>query len=241
MEFQAFDTSYVDKLRCGDEVTEQHCVGYFSELISLKLRSRLQSAQAIQDVRQETFARIFGLLRKPDGVRHGERLGALVNSICNNVLFEHYRSGKRSEPLEEVAAENLLDRQPDALRQAISQQTRVAVHEVLDSLGDRDRKVLRYLFVEERDKDAICEELGIDREYMRVLVHRAKEERFCLRSMSCDRAPARVPTNQAREGLTRGPAFPQRLKPRCTCYTYGGTEVPPLQNQDLFRASLSLD
>ena len=61
---------------------------------------------------------------------------------------------------------------------------RVSVHEVLDSLGDRDRKVLRYLFVEERDKDAICEELGIDREYMRVLVHRAKKafrEKYELR------------------------------------------------------------
>jgi RNA polymerase sigma-70 factor (ECF subfamily) len=91
------------------------------------------------------------------------------------VLFEHYRSGKRTEPLEEVVADNLLDHQPDALRQAISRQTQASVHEVLDSLGDRDRKVLRYLFVEERDKDAICEELGIDREYMRVIIHRAKK------------------------------------------------------------------
>jgi RNA polymerase sigma-70 factor (ECF subfamily) len=175
LEFQAFDTNYVDKLRCRDEVTEQHFVGYFSELISLKLRSRLQSAQAIQDVRQETFARIFVLLRKEGGIRQGERLGALVNSICNNVLFEHYRSGKRTEPLEGIVADNLLDHQPDALRQAISRQTQASVHEVLDSLGERDRKVLRYLFVEERDKDAICEELGIDREYMRVLIHRAKK------------------------------------------------------------------
>ena len=43
-----------------------------------------------------------------------------------------------------------------------------------------------------------------------------------------------------KEGLINGPAFPQRLKPRCYCYTYGGTEVPPLQSQNLFRASLKL-
>jgi RNA polymerase sigma-70 factor (ECF subfamily) len=175
LEFQTFDATYVDKLHSGDEVTEQHFVKYFSELISLKLRSRLQSAQAIQDVTQETFARIFALIRKKGGVRQGERLGALVNSICNNVLFEHYRSGKRTEPLEEIVADNLLDREPDALRQAISRQNRALVYEVLDSLAGRDRMVLRYLFVEERDKDAICKELGIDREYMRVIVHRAKK------------------------------------------------------------------
>lgn len=175
MEFQTFDTTYLEKLRGRDEVTEQHFVGYFSELISLKLRSRLQSRQAIQDVTQETFARIFVLLRQDGGVRYGERLGSLVNSICNNVLFEHYRAGKRTEPLEETVAATLLDGEPDALRRAISEQTRETVHEVLDSLGKRDRTVLRALFVEERDKDAICKELGIDREYMRVLLHRAKK------------------------------------------------------------------
>ena len=46
---------------------------------------------------------------------------------------------------------------------------------MLDTLGERDRKVLRALFVEERDKDTVCRELGITREYMRVLIHRAKK------------------------------------------------------------------
>ena len=27
-------------------------------------------------------------------------------------------------------------------------------------------------------------------------------------------------------------AFPQRLKPRCFCGTYGGTKAPPLQNRE---------
>lgn len=175
LEFYAFDAAYLHRLREGDEVTEQHFVNYFSELIALKLRSRLQSPQAIQDVKQETFARIFTLLRKEGAVHRGESLGALVNSICNNVLFEQYRSSRRAEPLEEAAAATLLDPQPDALRQAISQQTRVTVHKVLDSLGERDRNVLRSIFVEERDKDAICAEFGVDRGYLRVLVHRAKK------------------------------------------------------------------
>lgn len=187
MQFQAFDATYLEKLRHHDHSTEEHFVDYFSELISLKLRSRLQSPQAIQDVKQETFARVFTLLRSEGGIHHGERLGALVNSICNYVLFEHYRSGKRSEPLEETVAANLLDNHPDALRQAISGETHATVHKVLDSLGERDRKVLRSIFVEERDKDEVCQELGINREYMRVLVHRAKQafrERYDRNSTS---------------------------------------------------------
>ncbi len=175
MEFQTFDTAYVEKLRDGDQTTEQHFVRYFSELISLKLRSRLQSPQAIQDVRQETFVRVFTLLRREGGVRQGERLGALVNSVCNHVLFEHYRASNRADPLEESEAANLLDQRPDALRDVITEETRSSVHQVLDKLSERDRRVLRGVFVEERDKDEVCRELGIDRQYMRVLVHRAKQ------------------------------------------------------------------
>ena len=75
-------------------------MAYFSELIQLKLRSRLHSPQAIEDVRQETFTRVFaalhsGKLRQPD------RLGAYVNSMCNNVLLEHYRASSRDSSLED--------------------------------------------------------------------------------------------------------------------------------------------
>ena len=36
------------------------------------------------------------------------------------------------------------------------------------------RELLSWLFFEERDKDAICRQLKIDRNYLRVLLHRAK-------------------------------------------------------------------
>jgi RNA polymerase sigma-70 factor (ECF subfamily) len=175
LEFQTFDSVYLNKLRSSDEPTQRHFADYFGELIALKLRSRLQSREAIEDVKQETFARFFALLRKDGGIREAERMGPLVNSICNHVLFEYYRAGKRTEPLDEMAAVNLLDKQPDALGQVISMETRAGVHQVLNGLAERDRKVLRSLFVEERDKDTVCREMGISRQYIRVLVHRAKK------------------------------------------------------------------
>jgi len=54
LQFQAFDESYVERLRSGDFRPRQHFVAYFSELNQLKLRSRLRTPQAIEDVRQET-------------------------------------------------------------------------------------------------------------------------------------------------------------------------------------------
>ena len=174
MNFATFDASYVSKLREGDAPTEQHFITYFSELILLKLRSRLRSQEQIEDVKQETFSRTLSLIRSEGGVRHAERLGPLVNSICNNVLMEQYRSSNRVEALEDEAAERLVETRPNALNKVISDDTRKVVRHVLDGLNERDRSLLQAVFLEERDKDEVCTELGVDRDYLRVLLHRAK-------------------------------------------------------------------
>ncbi len=173
VDFQAFDAEYLQKLLDRDERTESHFVLYFSELLTLKLRFRLANRQAIDDVKQETFARTLSLLRS-GGLRDPSRLGPLVNSICNHVVAESYRSGQRSEPLDELAAERLVEPTPDALAQSIAADTSAMVREVVDGLGERDRKLLRAVFLDERDKDEVCAQLGVDRDYLRVLLHRAK-------------------------------------------------------------------
>jgi RNA polymerase sigma-70 factor (ECF subfamily) len=172
--FVTFDASYVNKLRAGDAPTEQHFVTYFSELILLKLRTRLRNQEQIEDVKQETFSRAFSLIRSEGGLRHAERLGPLVNSICNNVLMEQYRSSNRVEALEDEVAERLVETRPSALNMVISDDTRALVRHTLNGLNERDRRLLQAVFLEERDKDEVCTELGVDRDYLRVLLHRAK-------------------------------------------------------------------
>lgn len=174
MQFQKFDDAYLDSLRKGDRRTEEHFVHYFSELIHLKLRSRLNSRDAIEDVRQETFARVFVLLRGKEGVRNASALGALVNSICNHVLLEHYRSHSKSEAMEDASEVDIQSENTDVLDTLVSKDTQKTVREILTRLSDRDRQLLKRVFLEERDKDEVCAEFGVDREYLRVLLHRAK-------------------------------------------------------------------
>ena len=47
------------------------------------------------------------------------------------------------------------------------------VRSVLEQLPERDRKIMRAHFFEERDSDDVCLEFGVDRDYLRVLFHRA--------------------------------------------------------------------
>ena len=194
MQFQAFDAPYVERLRSGDFRTQEHFVAYFSELIQLKLRARLRSPQAIEDVRQETFVRVFAALRSAGGVRQPERLGAFVNSICNNVLLEHYRSSSRSDSLDDEPQNELPDPVMDVLGAVAAKQMEEKVREILDEMPERDRRILREVFLEERDKDEVCRDFGVDRDYLRVLLHRAKQSFKSLYLKNIERRPPGVTT-----------------------------------------------
>jgi RNA polymerase sigma-70 factor (ECF subfamily) len=174
LQFQPFDAPYVDRLRHGDPRTQEDFVAYFSELIHLKLRAKLRSVQAIEDVKQETFARVFTALRSPTGLRQPERLGAFVNSICNNVLLEQYRANSKIISIEEETANELPDRGTDVEGAVAAKEMEEKVREILEEMSERDRRIIREVFLEERDKDEVCRDFGVDRDYLRVLVHRAK-------------------------------------------------------------------
>ena len=88
--------------------------------------------------------------------------------------MEQYRISDRVEALDDEAAERLVETRPNALNIVISDDTRKIVRQILNDLNERDRSLLHAVFLEERDKDEICVEFGVDRDYLRVLLYRAK-------------------------------------------------------------------
>jgi len=189
LQLQSFDESYVERLQAGDFRTQEHFVAYFSELIQLKLRSRLHSPQAIEDVRQETFTRVFTALRGGK-IRQPDRLGAFVNSMCNNVLLEHYRASSRDSSLDDEEQQDFPATNVDVLGAVAAKQMGEKIREILEEMPERDRRLLREIFLEERDKDDVCRDFGVDREYLRVLLHRAKQS---FKSLYLKHVAARPP------------------------------------------------
>ncbi len=174
LQFQPFDQPYLERLRAGDYRAQEHFGAYFGALIQIKLRSRLKSPEAIEDVRQETFTRFFLALRE-GRILQPERLGSFVNSICNNVLLEHYRAGSRLDSIDDDEQSDIPDKKTDLLGVLTAKETEKKVREILEQLSERDRRLLREVFLEERDKDEVCRDFGVDRDYLRVLLHRAKQ------------------------------------------------------------------
>jgi len=169
-----FDEAYLERLREGDPSTESHFVAYFSQLLQLKLRARRLAPDAVDDLCQETFARVLRSIRSQNGVRQANRLGSFVNSVCNNVLLEFYRAGNRGVPLETDHFE-IPDKMIDVEKMAIAEENSALVRRVLTQLPERDQAILRAV-LEERSKDEICQQFQVSRDYSRVLLHRAKEK-----------------------------------------------------------------
>ena len=173
MELRKFTSEYVQRLAGGDAEIERHFTTYFSELLLIKLRRRLRSFQFVEDVRQETFLRVFNVLRHGHGIASPEKLGAFVYGVCNNVLSEHHRAASRHPPM----PENGLDPRglgPDPEAEFVNEERKRGVRQILEELPTKDRQILRLIFLEERDKDEVCRMFQVKRSYLRVLLHRAK-------------------------------------------------------------------
>jgi RNA polymerase sigma-70 factor (ECF subfamily) len=174
VELYLFDREYVQRLRDGDAPTEDHFVAYFRQLLRIKLRARYLSSDVVEDLQQETFARVFRTLRSEEGMRQPERIGAFVNSVCNFVLQEHYRAQGKLKPAEDEDLDP-----PDKIlnleKLAIAQEVNERVREAVQSLSPRERELISKIFFQELEKDEVCAQLGVTRDYLRVLLHRAIE------------------------------------------------------------------
>ena len=172
MEPAIFDEFYIRRLVEGDPATEQHFVAYFGDLLWVMLRSRVRSPQLLEDVRQETFFRVLKNLRA-NGMEHPERLGAYVVSVCRNTLFESFRAESRYREMGDDGPP-MIDQKSSADQAYITNERKRQVESVMKGLPDKDRDLLKALFLDELDKEEICRRFHVDRDYLRVLLHRAR-------------------------------------------------------------------
>src|SRR6476646_4155762 len=187
MDFHQFNETYLHELRAQEVTTEAHFVSYFTRILNNKLRRRLACPEHIKDVQQETLLRAWAAVRAEGGIRQPERFGAFVSSVGNNILRESYRTSARMKPLDDLQWDPT-DQSPAPDGMLLAEETKMQVQRVLAKLPAKDQKILRAVFFEQRDKNEVCTELGVSREYLRVLLHRA-EQQFVAEYKQMDAAP----------------------------------------------------
>jgi RNA polymerase sigma-70 factor (ECF subfamily) len=168
----AFDDQYVTKLRLGDRATEEHFAAYFTPLLRIKLRSRFQSFHDVEDLTQDVFLRVLAAIRKPGSIHDGRKLAAFVVGTCDRACMEMFRKKSRMKP-GGAELSTLVNPGANVEERLLNEARCRRVREVLDELPQKDRDLLNRIFHRGEDKSTICQELGVDRDYLRVLLHRA--------------------------------------------------------------------
>lgn len=144
-----------------------------------KLRTRLRfkvsydlgfACPDVDDIVQESLARFLAATRD-EKIHNPAAAGAFLHGICRNVVSEYRRRSMRDDPMPEVVPElpgkTIADADRFELRQAIAQG--------LNQLSERDRRVLRAFYLEEKSKEEILQQTGMSDENFRVVLCRAKE------------------------------------------------------------------
>lgn len=152
---------------------------HLSEETLEKLRSRVRFKVCydvgfycpdVDDIVQESLAR-FLVAARDQKIQNPECAGAFLHGICRNVVSEYRRSTRRTDPMPETVPEP----PPKSLPEYEILELRQAIAHGLDQLPERDRKVLRAFYLEDKPRSEIMRQTGLSDENFRVVLCRAKD------------------------------------------------------------------
>jgi RNA polymerase sigma-70 factor (ECF subfamily) len=143
--------------------------------LRLKLRYKVlyhlgHGCADVDDLVQETLVRFFRAEQR-QLIRNTDEFGAFLNGVCRNVILEYRRRIRREPPIDPDVPIPDAGFRPDAE----IFEMRDAIENGLKELAERDRAILRALYLEGREKDDICRDWGMSDAQFRVVLFRAKE------------------------------------------------------------------
>jgi RNA polymerase sigma-70 factor (ECF subfamily) len=136
--------------------------------------NRVRVRNRILGVGQVVLKCVINYLKSGKIIQFPERFGAFVLSVCNNVMLEVLR--KESEQLRPPG--NLGEPTDERVRfdaDIITEERKRMVRDVLAEMSAKDSDLLRMVFLEDGDRSVISKHFSVDNDYLRVLLHRAKE------------------------------------------------------------------
>jgi RNA polymerase sigma-70 factor (ECF subfamily) len=164
------------RIQSGDRRAEGELVERYGEGLLFLLRRWTRSHDEADDLYQETFRRGIEKIRAGE-VRDPERLPAFLRGLAKNLTTDHYRResrrGGRESPIE--SNPEPADDAPGQLGALLRREKVEIVRRLLAELTqERDRQVLLRFYIQEEDKERICDDLGLSRSDFNVVLFRAR-------------------------------------------------------------------
>lgn len=165
----------VQRIGAGDSQAEDELVRHYVPTVRLILLRRTRNPQLANDLCQDTLVIVLRRLRAGE-LRDPLALSAFIHRTAVNLSIEHFRYEKRFVHLpDEIISRH--GTQSDAKVQHIDQiRARKLIDAALAQLGmARDREILKRYFLQDEDKEAICQVLDLTADHFDLVLHRAKQ------------------------------------------------------------------
>jgi len=194
-----FNAGFVTRLKQRDPDTCTFLVSSLTPVLEARLRFKVRDHGVIEDIRNETFYRVFCLV---DGgrVREPEQFGSFVRGVCDRVAQESRRKARPAEPLPGADRE-LPACQPHLDRLLVDKERKALVWREVMKLPEADRRLIVELYQEERDRREMARDRGIGTSGLNVRLYRALKR---LRVQVLQQGPAVQPACRPRTHGARG-------------------------------------
>ena len=155
----------------------------FSTQLRHYIRKQVRDEGAAEDILQEVFLRIHA---HGATVRTEEKLTGWLYQVTRNAITDHYRrrSGDRSSPLPEDAADRFAMPEADEIEQAI-QALLPCVRAMVEALPHPYREALMLTEYEGLSQRALADQLGLSFSGAKTRVQRAREKLRTLLLACC--------------------------------------------------------
>jgi RNA polymerase sigma factor (sigma-70 family) len=173
VEKPVFDERFIAGLQKGDPQIQAAFVAFFRTPTWVMARRRLRSLELSEDVAQETLMRVLRYFQSGKGLDDPKCLPGFVWGTCKRVILEiHNKEPHRPTPGNWDVPDG--GRGPE--EQAVTEERKRIVRKILSRLRPRYRDLLVQAWIEEKEPAELCARFGVDPDYLRVLMFRARQK-----------------------------------------------------------------
>ncbi len=165
----------VMQIQAGNGEAERLLVERYMRPVRALLRQRLSQPADVEDYLQDTLGLALEKVRTGQ-VREPTKVGAFIMALARNLLTEHYRrqSRRKTEPDSEEVSRHAASL-PEADTRLLTLERAILVRSLMEELPTaRDREILVRFYLEEEEKQSICDDLGLSSLHFNRVLHRAR-------------------------------------------------------------------
>jgi RNA polymerase sigma-70 factor (ECF subfamily) len=169
-------TELVARIGQGDRRAEEELVRRYQRGLVYLLKRRTRDPQLALDLAQETFRIAIEKLRRGP-IEQVDRVAGFLRGTALNLASADVRKNlRRATTADSDAVEIAADDTAGPFDNVSTEQVQRVVRTLLDELPvERDREILIRTYLQDDDKSAICEALGVDSAHYNRVLFRAKQ------------------------------------------------------------------